>query len=85
MKILVVDEGYRSQGVGRRLMDALEEHAFRDWPNVYLCVSDFNPAAHAFYRRRGYEEIGLLKDLLLPGKGEILMRKSIGARRQVKA
>lgn len=79
LKILVVDDAYRTRGIGRRLMEALEERAFRHWPNVYLCVSDFNRSARQFYQRLGYEEIGLLKDLLLPGAGEVLMRKSIAS------
>lgn len=63
-------------------MEALEERAFRHWPNVYLCVSDFNRSARQFYKRLGYEEVGLLKDLLLPEKGEALMRKSIASWRR---
>lgn len=85
LKILVVEDGYRSQGVGRQLMEALEERAFRDWPNVYLCVSDFNHDARQFYRRLGYDEVGRLNDLLLPGRDEVLMRKSIGAWRHFNA
>jgi ribosomal protein S18 acetylase RimI-like enzyme len=79
LKILAVDAEYRSAGVGRGLMAELERRAFQSWPNVYLCVSDFNDGGRAFYRRIGYEEIGTLHDLLLPGRGEILMRKSIAA------
>ena len=79
LKILVVDPELRSQGVGRHLMQELERRAFQRWPNVYLCVSDFNTGARRFYQRLGYEEVGLLRDLLLPGKGEVLMRKSIAA------
>lgn len=82
LKILAVDPSHRGQGVGRRLMEALEERAFRRWPNVYLCVSDFNADARQFYRRLGYEEVGSLKDLILPGKDEILMRKTIAAWRR---
>ena len=77
LKILVVDPELQSQGVGRRLMAELERRAFQRWPNVYLCVSDFNSGARQFYRRLGYEEVGVLRDLLLPGKGEVLMRKSV--------
>lgn len=84
LKILVVDDCCRSLGIGRRLMQALEERAFRCWPNVYLCVSDFNRSARQFYHRLGYEEVGVLKDLLLPGKDEVLMRKSIAAWRRFK-
>jgi len=82
LKILVVDDAHRSQGVGRQLMAALEQRAFRSWPNVYLCVSDFNDSARRFYRRLGYEEVGVLKDLLRRGMSEVLMRKSVAAWRQ---
>lgn len=78
LKILAVDAEQRGAGIGRRLMEELERRAFARWPNVYLCVSDFNTGARAFYRRLGYEEVGMLHDLLLPGKGEVLMRKSAG-------
>jgi ribosomal-protein-alanine N-acetyltransferase len=85
LKILAVDDAYRAHGIGRQLMDALEARAFRQWPNVYLCVSDFNHGARRFYQRLGYEDVGLLKDLLLPGKGEVLMRKSIATWRRFRA
>jgi ribosomal protein S18 acetylase RimI-like enzyme len=74
-----VESDRRAAGIGRQLMEELERRAFERWPNVYLCVSDFNSGARAFYRRIGYEEIGALRDLILPGKAEILMRKTAGA------
>lgn len=79
LRVLVVAHEQRARGVGRRLMGELERRAFARWPNVYLCVSDFNAAARGFYRRLGYEEIGALNGLLVSGAAEILMRKSIGA------
>ena len=79
LKILAVDAAYQASGIGRGLMAELERRAFRQWPNVYLCVSDFNTGGRAFYRRLGYEEVGPLRDLLLPGKNEVLMRKTIAA------
>ena len=82
LKLLVVEPERQSQGVGRRLMEELERRAFRHWPNVYLCVSDFNTRGRQFYYRLGYEEVGILPNLLLPGKGEVLMRKSIAAWRE---
>jgi len=81
LKLLAVAADRRSAGVGRRLMEELERRAFGCWPNVYLCVSDFNTGARGFYRRIGYEEVGTLRDLLLPGRSEILMRKTAGASR----
>jgi len=82
LKLLAVDADRRSAGIGRLLMEELERRAFARWPNVYLCVSDFNTGARAFYRRIGYEEVGALRDLLLPGKAEILMRKTSGPWRE---
>ena len=79
LKNLVVDPALQTQRIGRRLMAELERRAFQRWPNVYLCVSDFNRSARQFYQRLGYEEVGVLRDLLLPGKGEVLMRKSVAA------
>ena len=82
LKLLAVDAAYRARGVGRLLMNGLEQRAFEHWPNVYLCVSDFNRSARLFYQRLGYEEVGLLKDLLVPEKVEVLMRKSIASWRR---
>jgi len=41
-------------------------------------VSSFNPRARALYERLGYEMIGELKDYLIEGASELLMRKTIG-------
>ena len=79
LKMLAVEPEQQASGIGRALMSELERRAFQRWPNVYLCVSDFNQAARGFYRRLGYEEVGVLQDLLVPGQGEIFMRKTIAA------
>jgi ribosomal protein S18 acetylase RimI-like enzyme len=41
-------------------------------------VSSFNPRARELYERLGYEFIGELKDYLVRGHSELLMRKTIG-------
>ena len=69
---------WRSRGIGSRLMKFSEERIFRDGPNVFLCVSSFNTEAQKLYARLGYERIGELKDYLVKGHSEILMRKTIG-------
>jgi ribosomal protein S18 acetylase RimI-like enzyme len=46
---------------------------------MFICVSSFNPRAQRFYRRLGYEVIGELKDYIVDGHSEILLRKSIGS------
>ena len=68
---------WRSKGIGSRLMSFVEDRIFREAPNVFICVSDFNEDAQRLYRRLGYEVIGELKEYLVSGKSEILMRKTI--------
>lgn len=82
LRVIAVDPEYRREGVGRMLIAELERRAFERAPNVYLCVSDFNAGARAFYASLGYEEVGLLRDLLLPGRGEVLLRKTVAAWRR---
>jgi [ribosomal protein S18]-alanine N-acetyltransferase len=69
---------HRSRGLGRRLVDFAEERIFRESPNVFLCVSSFNTEAKRLYLRLGYELIGELKDYLVRGHSELLMRKTRG-------
>jgi ribosomal protein S18 acetylase RimI-like enzyme len=67
----------RGQGLGTRLVHFAEERILREAPNVFLCVSSFNTRAQKFYRRLGYERIGELRDFIVPGHAEILMRKTV--------
>jgi ribosomal-protein-alanine N-acetyltransferase len=69
----------RSRGIGTRLMRFAEARIFRESPNVFLCVSSFNPRARALYRRLGYVRVGDLKGYLAPGHAETMFRKTIGS------
>jgi ribosomal protein S18 acetylase RimI-like enzyme len=68
---------WRNRGVGSRLVSFAEERIFRDSPNVFMCVSSFNPAALRLYERLGYEVIGEIREFIVKGHSEILLRKSI--------
>ncbi len=74
---LCVAENWRGAGLGQKLIAFAEARIFRQTPNVFLCVSSFNEGAQRFYERLGYVRIGVLKDYLISGYDEILMRKSI--------
>lgn len=78
VQTICVGEYDRSRGIGTRLLRYAEERIFRDSPNVFLCVSSFNPRARALYERLGYELIGELKDYIVTGHSELLFRKTIG-------
>ncbi len=68
----------RSRGVGEALMSFAESHIFRRSPNVFLCVSDFNARARAFYARLGYTVVGELPEYVAAGHSEWIMRKTRG-------
>jgi ribosomal-protein-alanine N-acetyltransferase len=72
----------RSRGIGSRLMRFAEERIFRESPNVFLCVSSFNPRAKALYEKLGYEMVGELKDYVVEGHSEYLLRKTTGPLRE---
>jgi len=69
---------FRGQGHGSRMIAFAEARIFRDHPNVFLCVSSFNPDARRLYERLGYQYIGELKDLIVRGHSELLYRKTRG-------
>jgi len=68
----------RGQGIGSRLVEWAEARIFRDSPNVFMCVSSFNEGAFRLYQRLGYEVVGELRDYLVRGHAEILLRKTRG-------
>ena len=71
-------ERMRGRGVGSALLAFAEERIFAVSPNVFLCVTSFNEGARRLYERSGYEVVGPLRDYLVRGYDEILMRKTRG-------
>jgi ribosomal protein S18 acetylase RimI-like enzyme len=69
----------RGESIGTALVAFAEERIFRDHPNVFMCVSSFNIEARKLYARLGYQEIGEIKDFLVPGHSEFLLRKTRGS------
>ena len=69
---------FRDRGFGTRIIAFAEERIFRDFPNVFLSVSSFNPKARRLYERLGYHVVGELADYIVPSHSEILLRKTIG-------
>jgi ribosomal protein S18 acetylase RimI-like enzyme len=60
------------------MMEFIEDRIFKISKNVFLCVSSFNKEARKFYLKHGYQNVGLLKDYIVKGHDEILMRKTTG-------
>lgn len=77
LQSICVAPQWRDKGIGSQLMDFAEKRVFSESPNVFICVSSFNRRVQKLYERRGYEVIGELKDWIVPGHSEILLRKTI--------
>jgi [ribosomal protein S18]-alanine N-acetyltransferase len=76
LKTLCVAPESRGSGIGTALVQFVEERIFRDHANVFILSSSFNPRARALYERLGYQFIGELKDYVVRGHSEMLLRKT---------
>ena len=85
VQLVGVAPSARGKGVGRALIEFAEDRIFAITPNVFICVSDFNREARAFYQRLGYRLVGELEDFLVAGRSELLLRKTIGPIRSLPA
>lgn len=68
----------RGRGVGTTAVRWAEQHIFKKHRNVLMCVSSFNRRAARLYRKLGYETVGRLRDYVVAGHDEILLRKPLG-------
>ena len=75
---IAVREDWRGRGLGSRLIAFAESRILREAPNVFICASSFNTRARSLYERLGYETVGELRDYVVRGHSEWLLRKSVG-------
>ncbi|MBV9988971.1 MAG: GNAT family N-acetyltransferase [Chitinophagaceae bacterium] len=78
IQCVAIDRPFRRQGIGKIAIRYIESLIFRTSPNVFVCVSSFNSDARRLYQKIGYETIGVLRDYIVAGHDEILMRKTSG-------
>jgi ribosomal protein S18 acetylase RimI-like enzyme len=78
IQILCVRPDRRACGLGSALIRWAEHRIFRDSPNAFICVSSFNAGARRLYERLGFEPVGVLRELIVPGYDELLLRKTRG-------
>lgn len=71
-----VAEGARGRGTGGELLRFVEER-FANRGHMFLLVSSFNEGAQKFYKKHGYENVGELKDYIVPGKSELIYHKRL--------
>ena len=76
IRTVAVAPQHQGKGVGQQLIGHAEQAILSQSPNVFLCVSSFNPRAQSLYERLGYVQIGRLENFLIPGHDEYLLRKA---------
>lgn len=82
LELLGIAPWARGKGLGAAMLRQIERIVFERTKNLFACVSDFNRAARAFYRKQGYREIGPIPNFLIPGSAELLLRKTAGPARE---
>jgi ribosomal protein S18 acetylase RimI-like enzyme len=85
LELFGVADWARGKGLGGRLLAHVETVVFARGKNLFACVSDFNHQGRKFYAKLGYQEIGPMPNLLIPGSAEILLRKTSGPAREKNA
>ena len=78
IQTIAVAANARGKGIGTALIDFAEKRITAISPNVFICVSSFNKKAQDLYIKLGYEKVGVLKDFIVKGYDEILLRKTSG-------
>jgi ribosomal-protein-alanine N-acetyltransferase len=77
IQTICVAPEYRNKGIGAHMMNYAEKRICKESHNIFLCVSSFNKKAQRFYKRLNYKKIGELKDYIVAGHSEYLLRKTI--------
>jgi GNAT superfamily N-acetyltransferase len=78
MQLLAVTAPHRGRGVGTTVLSLMQDEAVSVGArNLWICTSDFNSGAERLYRRFGFEHVAVLDALMMPGIGEVLMRKRL--------
>lgn len=73
---IAIKKDMRRRGIGKKLLAFFEDKGFKKASMLFLLVSDFNIEAKKFYQEMGYQEVGLIPNLIKKGIGEYLMIKS---------
>lgn len=76
LHLIAVKEEYRGKGVGKIMIDFLEEMVFKTRDKIFLVVADFNPGGKLFYEKLGYMQVGIIPSLYREGIDEYLMMKA---------
>ncbi|MGY5859994.1 MAG: GNAT family N-acetyltransferase [Candidatus Thorarchaeota archaeon] len=76
--LIFVNDEYRKEGVGRKMLEYLEDHLRDHGHDTLLSSSHANePEPQAWHRSVGFVECGILSGLNEGGIGEVFFRKQL--------
>ena len=76
--LIFVNDEYRKAGIGRKMMDHLEDHLRAHGHDIVMSSSQANePEPQAWHRAVGFEECGIINGLNEGDIGEIFFRKKL--------
>ena len=75
LHLIAIKEEYRGKGLGKKLLDFIEDMLFKSRDKIFLLVGDYNPDAKIFYEKLGYKYLGTIPSLYRKGIDEFLMMK----------
>lgn len=75
LHLIAIKEEYRGKGIGKRLLEFIEDLFFKTRDKIFLLVGDYNPDAKTFYEKSGYKYLGTIPSLYRKGIDEYLMMK----------
>lgn len=77
LRLIALLPGREGRGLGGALLDEVERKIADQQRHLFLLVSHWNEGARRFYRRRGYQEVGLLPKLVRPDIDEVVCYKRL--------
>ncbi|WP_041703336.1 GNAT family N-acetyltransferase [Lachnoclostridium phytofermentans] len=75
LHLIAIKEEYRGKGIGKKLLEFIEDILFKTKDKIFLLVGDYNSGAKIFYEKLGYQYIGTIPSLYRKGIDEYLMMK----------
>ena len=77
--LIAVKDSYRRQGIGKKLLEFVENILFETRDKIFLVVGDYNPGGRLFYEKLGYICVGTIPNLYRDGINEDIMMKVRGS------
>ena len=75
LHLIAIKEEYRGKGIGKKLLEFIENMLFETKDKIFLLVGDYNSGAKVFYEKLEYKYIGTIPSLYRKGIDEYLKMK----------